>query len=68
MGTSEVGNSDKDERAVNDVRALETILRDAKLGPARLRVVVTEGGMHNEATWAARFPDALEFLYSGHAV
>jgi predicted alpha/beta superfamily hydrolase len=68
MGTSEVGNSDKDERVVNDVRELENILHDAKLGPARLRVVVTEGGMHNEATWAARFPDALEFLYSGHAV
>jgi predicted alpha/beta superfamily hydrolase len=64
MGTSEVGNSDKDERAVNDVRALETILHDAKLGSARLRVVVTEGGMHNEATWAARFPEALEFLFS----
>jgi predicted alpha/beta superfamily hydrolase len=64
MGTSEVGNSDKDERAVEDVRTLESILHDAKLGPARLRVVVTEGGMHNEATWAARFPEALEFLFS----
>jgi predicted alpha/beta superfamily hydrolase len=63
MGTSEVGNSAKDAQAVNDVRELEKILHAAIHKTARLRVMVTEGGMHNEATWAARFPEALEFLF-----
>ena len=46
--------------------ALETFvdtLRHAGLGDDRLRFVVQEGGRHNEASWAARFPDALAFLF-----
>jgi predicted alpha/beta superfamily hydrolase len=68
MGTREVGNAAKDERAVNDVRELESILRSAKLGEARLKVCIEEGATHNEAAWRARFPGALEFLYAGHTV
>lgn len=63
MGTREVGNEAKDERTVEDTRELERILRQAKLGSERLKVVIDEGGTHNEATWAARFPKALEFLF-----
>jgi predicted alpha/beta superfamily hydrolase len=63
MGTREVGEPAKNERAVEDVRELENILHDAKLGAARLRVCIEEGGLHNEATWAGRFPAALEFLF-----
>jgi len=37
MGTREAGNAAKDQKAVNDVRELENILRSAKLGAARLR-------------------------------
>jgi predicted alpha/beta superfamily hydrolase len=63
MGTREVGDPAKDERVVNDVHVLESILQSAKLGNARLKVVVEEGGLHNEATWGARFAEALEFLF-----
>ena len=68
MGTREVGNPTKDEKMVNDVRELERILRIAGLGEARLKVWIEEGAAHNEAAWGARFPAALEFLYSGHGV
>lgn len=63
MGTREVGSAAKDERAVEDVRQLESILRDAKLGASRLKVVIEEGATHTEAAWAGRFAGALEFLY-----
>ena len=39
-------------------------LRAAGLDEKRLKVRIEEGATHNEAAWAARFPDALEFLYS----
>ncbi len=68
IGTREVGNATKDERAVNDVRELAQILRTAGLGEARLKVRIEEDAAHNEAAWGARFPEALEFLYSGHGV
>jgi predicted alpha/beta superfamily hydrolase len=63
MGTQEVGDAAKDQRVVEDVRELESILQRAKLGATRLKVIIEEGGAHNEAMWAARFPAALEFLF-----
>ena len=63
IGTREIGNPAKDEKTVADVRELESILKSAGLGKERLLVNVEEGATHNEAAWAARFPDALEFLY-----
>jgi predicted alpha/beta superfamily hydrolase len=80
MGTHETGNAEKDAQIVADVRALETILRKARLNEQRLeqplepqlerqfdrqlKVRIDEGSGHNEGAWAARFPEALEFLYS----
>jgi predicted alpha/beta superfamily hydrolase len=64
MGTREVGNAEKDARIVGDVRELETILSEAGLDEQRLKVRIAEGASHTEAAWAARFPEALEFLYS----
>ena len=64
MGTREVGNTEKDERIVDDVRKLEAIMRAAGLDEQRLRVHVQEGATHSETAWAARFPEALEFLFS----
>ena len=64
MGTREVGNAEKDAKIVGDVRELEAILREAGLDERKLKVRVEEGAMHSEAAWAARFPEALEFLYS----
>src|SRR5882724_8880324 len=68
IGTREVGNAGKDERAVNDVRELERILRGAGLGESRLKVWIEEDAAHNEAAWGARFPTAMEFLYAAGGV
>jgi predicted alpha/beta superfamily hydrolase len=65
MGTREVGQPEKDERMVGDVRELETILREAGLDEQRLKVHIEEGAGHSESAWAARFPGALEFLFKG---
>jgi len=64
MGTREAGNPEKDAKTVDDARELAAILRTAGLGEDRLRVRIAEGATHTESAWAARFPEALEFLYS----
>jgi enterochelin esterase-like enzyme len=63
IGTREIGRPDKDREAVNDVRELERILRRSGLGDERLRVNVEDGGVHSEADWARRLPEALQFLF-----
>jgi enterochelin esterase-like enzyme len=45
-------------------QTLADLLHRAGLGDDRLKVVVQEGGRHNEEAWAARLPDALSFLFS----
>lgn len=64
MGTREVGNTEKDAKIVSDIRELEAILREAGLDEQRLKVRVDDGATHSESAWAARFPEALEFLFS----
>ncbi len=64
VGTREVGNAEKDVKIVDSVRELESILRSFGVDDRRLKVRVEEGAAHNEAAWAARFPEALEFLYA----
>jgi hypothetical protein len=64
MGTREVGDAAKDEKFTNDARELANILQQARLGERWLKVCIEEGAIHSEAAWAARFPHALEFLYS----
>ncbi len=65
MGTREFGRADRDERLVEMVRDLESLLRERGLGDDRLRVVVEEGAVHHERAWAARLPEALTFLLAG---
>ena len=48
---------------VKQVQDLEAGLRKKGLGPTRLKVVVEEGGEHNEANWSRRLPEAMLFLY-----
>lgn len=67
MGTQETGNAEKDKGFVGGLRELETILRAMGLNEQRLKVSIAEGAGHNEGAWAARFPDALQFLYSERA-
>lgn len=64
IGTRETGNAEKDAGIVGDVRELESILREAGLNEERLKVRIDDGATHSESAWAARFPEALEFLYS----
>lgn len=64
MGTREVGDAEKDTKIVGGVRELESILRAAGLDDTRLKVRIQEGATHSETAWAARFPEALEFLFS----
>jgi predicted alpha/beta superfamily hydrolase len=64
MGEREVGDAEKDARIVEDFHQLEAILRAAGLDEKRLKVRIDEGATHSESSWAARFPEALEFLYS----
>ncbi|MGB8010654.1 MAG: alpha/beta hydrolase-fold protein [Terriglobales bacterium] len=64
-GTREVGDAEKDTKTVENVHELESILRSVGLDEQRLKVRIEEGASHSEAAWAARFPEALEFLYSG---
>jgi predicted alpha/beta superfamily hydrolase len=54
-GSARRGNAAIDE--------LADILKADGFGDDRLRIVVQEGGRHNEASWAARFPDAVRFLF-----
>jgi predicted alpha/beta superfamily hydrolase len=63
VGTRETGRPDLSEETVRNVLKLEAILRRARLGPRRLRTVIEEGATHSESAWAARFPQALEFLF-----
>ena len=69
MGTRETGDQAKDAMIVESVHELETILRaaaglDEYANDKRYKVRIDEGATHNESAWAARFPEALEFLYS----
>ena len=67
IGTREVGRDDKDQQTVENVRELERILRRGGLDERRLRVVVADGATHSESAWAARFPEALQFLFESSA-
>jgi len=65
IGTKEApyGDPQQSEPAVKQVKELEDILRKKGMGSSRLKVVIEEGGEHNEAAWSRRLPEALMFLY-----
>jgi predicted alpha/beta superfamily hydrolase len=63
VGTRETNNAARNEETVKNVLLLERILNRARLGPKRLRINVEEGAGHTESAWAARLPEALEFLF-----
>jgi predicted alpha/beta superfamily hydrolase len=65
VGTAETGHPPVDHETVENVRALESILRARSLGSKRLKVVIREGATHSEGAWAARLPAALAFLFGG---
>ena len=63
VGTAETSKADVNRETVENVRVLESLLKDAGLGPKRLKVVVQEGATHSENAWAGRFGEALTFLF-----
>jgi pullulanase len=69
MGTRESGTlQDADQNGVDDaidrLRALRDVMVDQGfVEGGDLMIVEDEGGQHSEAFWAARFPDALRFLF-----
>jgi enterochelin esterase-like enzyme len=63
VGTAEAGSAERSRTVVDDVRELAAILRRAVLSEKRLRLVIKDGAGHNEAAWAERFPEALQFLF-----
>ena len=63
VGTAETSRDEINRETVENVRALESTLRDAGLGSKRLKVVVREDATHSEDAWAARLPEALAFLF-----
>jgi predicted alpha/beta superfamily hydrolase len=70
VGTNEGGRADCkpgdwNREAVQDVLRLKRGLEAAGLSAARLKVVVDECAVHDEAAWAKRLPEALRFLYGG---
>jgi predicted alpha/beta superfamily hydrolase len=63
VGTAETSRPEVNRETVENVRALESILRGAGLGARRLKVVVEEGATHSEGAWAGRLSGALSFLF-----
>ncbi|MEM7625591.1 MAG: alpha/beta hydrolase-fold protein [Planctomycetota bacterium] len=65
-GTREgLGNESLSSRQMRSARALAEILeREATGLGVTHRYVEVEGAEHNEAAWAARFPDILRFLFA----
>jgi enterochelin esterase-like enzyme len=62
-GTAEAASAEMSRTVVDDARELAAILRRAVLSEKRLRLVIKDGAGHNEAAWAERFPEALQFLF-----
>jgi enterochelin esterase-like enzyme len=63
VGTAEAGSAERSRTVVDDVRELAAIMRRAVLSESRLRLLIKDGAGHNEAAWAERFPEALQFLF-----
>jgi predicted alpha/beta superfamily hydrolase len=63
VGTNETKNAEYNAQIVKSVEELQTILRKHGMGSDRLKVVVDEGAVHNEAAWSRRLPEAMLFLY-----
>lgn len=67
VGTAEGSRQHNEEerlRYVNDSRDVYEALAARGWGSDRLRLVIDEGGQHNEAAWARRLPAALSWWLS----
>ncbi|MDX2114009.1 MAG: alpha/beta hydrolase-fold protein [Planctomycetota bacterium] len=62
MGSVEYGEASSDAQLVAAMQKAADAMRRSGLSEQTLRVRVGEGARHNEAAWADRLPEALEFL------
>ncbi|MEI8095988.1 MAG: alpha/beta hydrolase-fold protein [Spirochaetales bacterium] len=62
MEGSRQNNEEERQAYVNDTKRIGALLSSGGLGPDRLKVVLDEGGTHNEAAWSRRLPAALKWL------
>lgn len=63
VGTAETQRQDWNDETVENVRRLAAVLRRGRFGPRRLLTRIEAHAAHTESAWAARFPEALTFLY-----
>jgi predicted alpha/beta superfamily hydrolase len=64
MGTAESKDPGETERHLQNLRALEWTLTEVGLRQDKdFKVVVEDGGEHNEKSWARRLEPALKFLF-----
>ena len=61
MGAEETGHPAHDRELVELTRAAATSLVD---GGFEVRLVVDAHGRHHESSWAARFPEAMTWLFA----
>lgn len=64
VGTAEGSRQRNEEerlKYISDSRGVHDLLASRGLGSDRLKLVVEEGGEHNEAAWARRLPAALSW-------
>jgi predicted alpha/beta superfamily hydrolase len=64
IGTNETPSKEGSDLHVSSTRRLADVLHSQGLGDNRVKLVVTDGAEHNEQAWSARFPGAMEFLWS----
>lgn len=65
IGTKETDYEEFNPKHVAASKKLAEILHTSGLGDDRVKLVVVEGARHNEDAWAARLPEAMEFLWGG---
>lgn len=66
VGTNETSNPDKEDFSIiyiESTKAVANLLKSIGVPEKQIKVVIDEGGIHNEVDWAKRLPGALEWLF-----
>lgn len=66
VGTAEGSRQNNEEERlayITESQRVHDLLAARGMGPDRLKLVIDQGGEHNEAAWARRLPAALQWLF-----
>lgn len=63
VGTAETSGAGRAAEYLASVKELSDTLRSKGLSEKRLKFVIAQDAVHNEQAWAARLPEAMEFLF-----